>query len=196
MKLAEVGEGDLGALAEEHRDRVRQLLVAGRLALVRRYKTDGSSGLRCVRLLPKDPRFDPDGVAELLRGQSGPGLRGTVEEAFPELQGKITTTTQTYARQQIDELAASFPQDTLEEQEADLPTGIDNSIRALLPEPVYIPAVKDLSDDIRTRERASFGRLLSILLAVIEPQLEEAKELFASLTEKLNQYRKRRRVSR
>lgn len=190
VNLTEVGEGELRALAEEHRQRVKDLLAEGRLTLVRHYKTDGSSTLRCVRLLPKDPRFRADSVNELLRGQSGASLRTKVEEAFPELKGKITATTQTFARQQIEELATSFPKEALEEQEADLPTGIDNSIKALLPEPVYIPAVKDLSDDIKTRESASFGRLLAILLSVIEPQLQEAKELFASLTEKLNRTEK------
>jgi len=67
-----------------------------------------------------------------------------------------------------------------------LPTGIDNSIRAILPEPVYIPAVKDLTDELKTKETASFGKLLNILLDVIEGDLTEAVETFENLRRKLN----------
>ena len=83
-------------------------------------------------------------------------------------------------------MSAHFPPTDLVLEDIPLPTGIDNSIRALLPEPVYIPAVKDLSDDLKTKESASFGKLLNILLDVIEADLTEAAETFENLRKKLN----------
>ena len=75
-----------------------------------------------------------------------------------------------------------------EKEEKDIPleSGFDNTIKALFPEPIYIPAVKDLSDDMKTKESASFGKLLNILLDVIEEDLTDAKEVFENLRKKLN----------
>ncbi|MEN6488872.1 MAG: AAA family ATPase, partial [Smithella sp.] len=67
-----------------------------------------------------------------------------------------------------------------------LPTGIDKSIEPMLPDPIYIPAVKDLADDIKTTESTPFGKILSILLQAVEPKLPDAKKLFEELNAKLN----------
>lgn len=190
VTLEDVSDDDLEVLAQEHRERIEQLLDNKTLRLVRRYNTDGTSTLRCVRPLPKDERFRPEKIATLLKGLSGSDLKKKVEEIFPELAGKLNATTQTAAKQRIEELANSLPPEQITEQEVDLPTGIENSIKALLPEPVYIPAVKELSDDVKTRESASFGRLLSILLNVIEPKLGQVEETFANLNEKLNKIKR------
>jgi hypothetical protein len=79
-----------------------------------------------------------------------------------------------------------LPPDQKTKREVDLPTGIDNSVRAFLPEPIYIPAVKDLADDIKTKDSASFGKLLGILLASIKPHLAHAEEFFRDLHNLLN----------
>ena len=56
----------------------------------------------------------------------------------------------------------------------------------MLPEPIYIPGVKDLADDIKTKDSSNFGRLLSILLNQITPQLTQAEEAFSFLRKALN----------
>ncbi len=186
VSIQEISDADLEALSPEHRGRVRSISFGGTLCLVRRYKTDGTSSLRCERLLPLEERFRPDSVASLIKGLSGTNLRNKVEEVFPELKGKLSTITQTGIKDQIDEYVASMPVEQLTNCESDLPTGIDNSIKALLPEPIYIPAVKDLTDEVKTRDSASFGKILSVLLNVIGPKLAEVQSTFAVLNEKLN----------
>ena len=74
----------------------------------------------------------------------------------------------------------------MEEKDISLDTGINNSITSFFPEPIYIPAVKDLSDDMKTKDSASFGKLLNILLDVIEDDLSEAKGVFDELRKKLS----------
>ena len=86
----------------------------------------------------------------------------------------------------IQAYVSTLDEDLFESHDIPLPTGIDNSIRSILPEPIYIPAVKDLSDDLKTKESASFGKLLNILLGVIEDDLVEATETFENLRRKLN----------
>ncbi|GAB2506579.1 ATP-dependent nuclease [Arenimonas alkanexedens] len=56
----------------------------------------------------------------------------------------------------------------------------------MLPDPIYIPAVKDLSDDIKTTESTPFGKILAILLQAIETKLPDAHRLFGELNAKLN----------
>ncbi len=89
-------------------------------------------------------------------------------------------------REKIALLSESLPDDEKILDDLPLPTGIDRSISGMLPEPIYIPAVKDLADDIKTKEGTPFGRVLGILLKAIEPSLSEEKELFERLEAKLN----------
>ncbi len=56
----------------------------------------------------------------------------------------------------------------------------------MLPEPIYITAVKDFRDDVKTTESTPFGNVLGMLLKAIEPELSDEKTLFDSSTAKLN----------
>ena len=89
-------------------------------------------------------------------------------------------------KQRIQELADSLPDDQKTVTDQALPTGIDKSIIPMLPDPIYIPAVKDLADDIKTTESTPFGKILAILLRVVEPKLPDAQKLFEELNSKLN----------
>jgi len=86
----------------------------------------------------------------------------------------------------IQELADSFPDDQKQPADMDLPTDIDKSVTPFLPEPIYIPAVKDLSDDIKTKEGTPFSKVLRILLKAIEPDLSDAQQIFEELNKRLN----------
>src|SRR5690606_27491976 len=66
-----------------------------------------------------------------------------------------------------------------------LPTGLDKSVLPMLPERIYIPAVKDLGDDTKTAESSSFGKILSIVMKSIEPLLADEAGLFDKLSKKL-----------
>jgi len=191
IAFEDIGDADLARLAEEHRPRVAGIVKKGRLVLVRHYGTDGKSTLLFSALMPTDARFSPDNIAALVKGQrAGQAFATKVIQAFNELEGVVDATmNQDAFRQKILELADSIPDEKKEAIDLALPTGIDKSIEPMLPDPIYIPAVKDLADDIKTTESTPFGKILAILLPAVEAKLPEAQKLFAELNEKLNRIR-------
>ena len=188
VTFEDITDADLARLAEEHRTRVAGIVKDGRLTLVRSYGTDGRSSLLYNTLAPDDARFSPDSLADLMtRQRAGQAFVTKVVEAFPELDGIVDTTmNQEAMKQKIQELADRLPDGQKTAADQALPTGIAESIEPMLPDPIYIPAVKDLADDIKTTQSAPFGKILSILLQAVEPKLPDAKELFAELNAKLN----------
>jgi len=182
----------LGKLGEENKTKIQKFVKNSELVLARRYATDGSSKLRVVTHIPIETKFHSEKIDEAFKGKKGKELGETLTTFYPEVAGKEVAnavTSQGAAKDLIDKFVNQLPAEKLVLADMPLPTGIDNSIRAILPEPVYIPAVKDFSDDLKTKESASFGKLLHILLEVIEDDLAETTELFESLRKKLNRVR-------
>jgi putative ATP-dependent endonuclease of OLD family len=188
VTFEDISDADLARLADEHRSRVAGIIKNGRLVLVRRYDTDGKSSLLYRTLTPKDPRFSAECIANLVRNQRpGQAFVTKVVQAFPELNGIVDTTmNQDAVKKKIQELADSLPDAQKTESDQPLPTGIDRSIEPMLPTPIYIPAVKDLADDIKTTESTPFGKILGILLPAVEAKLPDAQRLFEQLNSKLN----------
>jgi len=188
VTFEDIGEADLARLAEEHRTRVAEIVKNGRLVLVRTYDTDGKSALLYNTLTPTDARFSADSLGALVKGQRpGQTFVNKVVQAFPELVGGVDTNMNRDAvKQKIQELADSLPDHQKVAADQALPTGIDKSIEPMLPYPIYIPAVKDLADDIKTTESTPFGKILAILLPAVEAKLPEAQKLFEELNSKLN----------
>lgn len=187
ITLSEITAADISMLAEEHRERIAAITVDGKLTLVRCYETDGKSRLRYVGLVPKDERFLDSAVSSLVKGKKGGPLKSAVVGVFPELEGKLDSSASgAKVRELIQELANAIPGEQKEESDADLPTGIDESIKAFLPEPIYIPAVKNLADDTKTSQTTPFGRILGILMDAVEPQLGNIATLFKELSGKFN----------
>jgi hypothetical protein len=81
---------------------------------------------------------------------------------------------------------ATLPADARVLDEVPLPSGISASISALLPEPIYIPAVKNLSDDLKTSQSTSFGRLIGLLLEDLAPDLAQINTSLEQLHALLN----------
>ncbi len=189
VEVTGITQETLEKVAEDHRPKILPLVADGKLTLARRYATDGSSKLRVVKSVPKDKKFSSDHVEDVFKGKKGKDLLKTLQAFYPEIaadDGAASVTTQKAAKELIEKYVNSLPPNDLELADVPLPTGIDNSIRSLLPEPVYIPAVKDLADDLKTKEGASFGKLLNILLDVIEDDLTDETETFENLRRKLN----------
>lgn len=188
VRFEGITDADLARLAQEHRTRVASIIKDGCLTLVRVYGTDGKSSLRYNTLTPVDARFSADSIADLMKRQRpGTTFVNKVVGAFPELNGRVDTTmSQDEMKQKIQELADSLPDDQKTAADQALPTGIDKSIEPMLPDAIYIPAVKDLADDIKTTQSTPFGKILSILLQAVEPKLPDAKKLFEELDAKLN----------
>jgi energy-coupling factor transporter ATP-binding protein EcfA2 len=188
VTFEDIGGADLARLADEHRTRVEGIVKSGRLVLVRTYGTDGKSSLLFNTLTPNDARFSADNIAALVKGQrAGQPFVNKVLQVFPELNGVVDSTmNQDGVKQKIQEFADLLPDDQKTAADQALPTGIDKSIEPMLPDPIYIPAVKDLADDIKTSESTPFGKILAILLQAVEPKLPEAQRLFEDLNTKLN----------
>lgn len=183
-----IGEANLARLADEHRTRVAGIVNNGRLVLVRTYDTTGKSSLLYNTLTPNDARFSAENISALVKGgRPGRAFVEKVVRAFPELNGVVDETmNQDAVKQKIQELADSLPDDQKTAADQPLPTGIEKSIEPMLPDPIYIPAVKDLADDIKTSESTPFGKILAILLQAVESKLPDAQRLFEELNAKLN----------
>lgn len=186
VTLAEIGAPDLALLAPEHRFRIEPLISNQSITLVRQYGTDGKSQLGYFGLVPLEPRFNELGREELMRGKRGAELKAAVVAQFPELTDRAAEiTSQRSANDLIAQLAEGLPPEAKALRFIALPTGKDFSITPMLPERIYIPAVKDLADETKTSESSSFGKILGILLKVIEPKLAEDQALFNRLSKKL-----------
>jgi putative ATP-dependent endonuclease of OLD family len=188
LSLEDIEDADLERLAEEHRTKIFDILKDRTLTLVRLYGSDGKSSLKYRKRCPRDPRFSDETLSELMKGKkAGRPFVDAVVAQFPELNGVATPTmNQTEMRSTIQRLADELPEDQKILVDADLPTGIDKSVSAMLPEPIYIPAVKDLRDDVKTTESTPFGKVIGMLLKAIEPELAAEKTLFDQLNAKLN----------
>jgi predicted ATP-dependent endonuclease of OLD family len=185
--LGDITKEDLDKISE-HRDRIEPYIVEQQLILARRYSTDGKSKLRLVTKVPKEEKFRKEAIDENFKGKKGNELAECMQTIYPELPFEGSITTQKQAKEIIQGYIDNLEDAKKIETDIDLPSGFDNSIRKLLPEPIYIPAVKDLSDDMTTKTSASFGKLLQFLLGEIEDEFAEAKGGFADLERKLNRF--------
>lgn len=179
----------LEKISEENKKKIQPYVVDSSITLARRYAIDGSSKLRIVTKIPNELKYRDEEIEEIFKGKKGKELGEALLAVYPEVattEDCKAVTTQKGAKELIEKYVAGMPAEKLVLADIALPTGIDNSIRGILPEPVYIPAVKDFSDDLKTKESATFGKLLHILLAVIEGDLSEAVETFEALRKKLN----------
>lgn len=189
VHLSGVSNKVLNKLEDDHRQKLEAYVVKENLTLARRYSTDGTSKLRVVTDVPKQEKYRADYVSTVLAGKKGKEIVELLKAFYPETGDDAALSsvgTQKAAKELIENYIATLPPENFALEDIPLVTGIDNSIRAILPEPIYIPAVKDLIDDLKTKEGASFGKLLNILLNVIEDDLAEAVEIFESLRRKLN----------
>jgi putative ATP-dependent endonuclease of the OLD family len=186
VTVAGITNEDLLLLADEHRARISSSISNGKLNLVRRYDTEGKGSLGRFGMAPKEERFQPDDVAALVSKKTGSILKKAVLAEFSELaESSASITSQTTAKELIIKLGEALPPEKKELRFIPLETGIDKSILPMLPERIYIPAVKDFSDETKTAESSSFGKILSIVLKAIEPLLAAEADLFAKLSKQL-----------
>ncbi|MCL6667338.1 ATP-dependent nuclease [Streptomyces panaciradicis] len=187
VAFEEIKDEDLSRLTEEHRSRITEHVSEGKLSLSRIYSEPGKGVLRMVRPMPIDKKYWPDTLTEVMTGKQREELREAAVFHIPELATVLSPRpTQKQIRAEVEKLIETLPEDQKKPEDVPLVTGMDKSIHALLPEVIYIPAVKDLSDDLKTAETASFGKLLGILFNSIKPQLANVDALFSRLESLLN----------
>jgi len=198
ITFSNIDEKDINRLAPEHRERIKELMKDDTLILTRQYSNDGKSELLCSRMSPKDSRFNKEVIGGLMKGKKGKEVSSGVASLFPEYKDKLenlTTQKDVYAK--LDEIIAELPIEEKELKLSPLPTGIDNSISKFLPEPIYIAAVKDLKDDVKSKESATFGKLLGILMRFLEnsKHFETISKSFTELHSLLNVVREAEQVT-
>lgn len=188
LTFTEIREADLQRLEESHRSRIEPEVSDGRLTLARTYTGPGKGSMWVVKKVPSDARFRKPALEEVLRPRISAeeleaNVRGVYREIFDKLSGKVTRVA---VKREWAELVAALPEDAYSTGDDPLMTGLDKSVAPLLPEPIYIPAVKELNDDLKTTSSATFGRLLSLLFEDIEHQLPELEASFDQLRNQLN----------
>jgi putative ATP-dependent endonuclease of the OLD family len=187
LRFSGVSKGHLYRLEESHRGRVETLLEEESLTLLVRYPPGDTADLKVVRLLPRDERLYGDGLTTLFRGVRGRAVREVFEREFPEFLDDLPDgANATQAKAYVTSLIPTFAREDLVERERPLPSGIPSSISNLLPEPIYIPAVKDLNDEVKTTQATSFGRLIGLLVEDLEPDLENFNRALDDLDRMLN----------
>lgn len=184
LEFEEVSERDLERLAEEHRSKIAPLIENERLVLLVRYRVDRRLDIRVQRRVPIEDRYKEEGIAGAFSSKRGAAIREALTTAYPEfLDGAPDALNVGDAKKYVSSKVRELGTENFTNEEGPLPSGMSSSIEALLPEPIYIPAVRNLADELKTGQSTSFGRLLGLLLADMTPDLET---ITASL-ERLNQ---------
>lgn len=185
--LSEITPPHLERLADESRGKIASLLVDGSLELIIRYRPDQKVEIKVNRLVPDEVRYRDDWISEALAGKRGAAVREVILQQYPEFADACPDNLNvTFAKQYLSECIDQLPRDQFTFAEAPLPSGISNSIAALLPEPIYIPAVKSLADDLKTTQSTSFGRLLALLLEDMSSDLEQINQSLDQLNTLFN----------
>jgi len=189
-----IGSSDLILITdEEHRRRISTLIKNKSLRLTRKFPLNDNTKLTCTKLIPKNEKWRDNKITEILHGKRGAELKQVAIDNYTEIQNDINNIngqiTQSKIKEIIDQFISTFPDnDMINDDFCDLPTGIDASIKSLLPNPIFIPAVKDISEDLKTTDKAAFGSLLGIVLIGIknEKEMQSFKEALDELNQKLN----------
>ncbi len=188
--LADVNDQDLARVVEENRQRIADLIDDGRLTFCARYELGEKINLTAKRLMPTEARYRPDAINAAFDGQRGvAAIRTVFESTFPELVANLPAegfTTQRDAKAFLGAMVGGLPRDQFVLEACPLPSGISASITSLLPEPIYIPAVRNLNDELKTTQSTSFGRLLGLLLDDMEPDLGNINDALSTLNAMFN----------
>ncbi|MEU2821948.1 ATP-dependent endonuclease [Streptomyces sp. NPDC057271] len=185
--FCDVNSSDLDRLDDEHRKRIEKYVVDGQMTLIREYPHDGKMQVKILTQVPTEDRFTKQVMEEVISVSAGDHLKEAVAYQYPEYpipdNGRVTKVS---FRNWFEEYSQTLPPEAMKEGEVPLPTGIASSATPFLPDVIYIPAVKELSDELKTSESATFGKLLTILFGQIEPQLGKVAQLFDDLQSALN----------
>ena len=154
-------------LIDSHRTKVAPLIEDGKLTLKREFYPSEKSKFQIRRRMPRNSRFEL--VEDAIKGKRKSGYEEALKDLFPDYGEHFSgVTSKEAALESIDTLIQSLPDDAFEFKYGPLPSGIDAGIANFLPETVYIPASKDVKEDLKTSGSARFAKLLGLLIEAIE----------------------------
>ncbi|WP_256415597.1 ATP-dependent endonuclease [Acinetobacter sp. 5862] len=190
ITFSDVNENDLSKISdEENRSRIQNIIENNTISFRRKYKLDFTSDLLCYKKVPIDTIYKADWIANELKGKKTPEIKNFLRETYQLPQDMVSSvSSQAAAKEKIEELINNLSDDNFNYEWESLPTGFSNTVTPMFPEPIYIPAVKDFSDETKTKESTSFGKLIKILFTQIEksPEFLEIKSSFDKLNKMLN----------
>jgi putative ATP-dependent endonuclease of the OLD family len=191
LDLIDVTKDDYARIPdEEARTRLQSSEVSGAIAFVRIFNLDGDKvttpQLHVIDRVATEPRFTPSGVKDAVTG-AGAELRTNVVAVYPELETVLgAKPVQSLVKKEIQKLIDTLKPDDFDSVPVPLKSGLDTSVKAFLPEVIYIQAVKDVADDIKTTDSATFGKLLGILLDTVRPKFADMEKEFEKIQKKMS----------
>jgi hypothetical protein len=159
------------------------------LEIIRHYDTDGKSSLCFKDNMPKDPRFSQDSIKSVLKGTKGNAIKEAIQGHLPEYESYFEDiNTQRDVYRIISSLIESMDPSELEESLFQFSSAKQKILQKIFPTPIYIPAVKDVNDEVKTTESSTLGKILSVLLETVkdDDQLSEITNAFDDLVILLN----------
>ncbi|MCK5641745.1 MAG: ATP-binding protein, partial [Gammaproteobacteria bacterium] len=159
------------------------------LEIIRHYDTDGKSSLCFKDNMPKDPLFSQDSIKSVLKGTKGNAIKEAIQGHLPEYESYFEDiNTQRDVYRIISSLIESMDPSELEESLFQFSSAEQKILQKIFPTPIYIPAVKDVNDEVKTTESSTLGKLLSVLLETVKDdgQLSEITNAFDDLVILLN----------
>lgn len=183
-----INNEDLARLSDSHRASFEADITDHTITLVRIVPPgESKSSLKILKLGPIEDRFMDEVLTPVMTGKKNEDLRKAVVELIPELELTLPPRpTLKGIRAARDQIVADLPPEKKMPRDEPLGTGIDAAIKAFLPEPLYIEAVKDVATELKTSDTATFGKLLKILLTEVSDQLEGIEEQFSDIQRKLS----------
>ncbi|WP_144095648.1 ATP-dependent nuclease [Croceicoccus sediminis] len=187
LKFSGVNATHLNRLAPEHRNRISAILDDETLRLIIRFNCGQKCETTTLKLIPVNPSYRDDVINDVFAGLRPPAVSQTLTDRYPEFsEGCPPDLNITGAKAYLANKISELPRNDFELAETPLPTGIPTSIGQLIPEAIYIPAVKNFSDDLKTSQSTPFGRLLGLLLEGMQPAFEQIEQSLADLDGLLN----------
>lgn len=192
LVVDDIDAQDLARISDAaQRQSIENVLTDGQLILVRTatYGTKISSTLQRMKLQPIDNRWSLEDLNAAITGKKNPQLREVAVAQLPQLDKPLVDKpTMAVIREQRELLIAAMPVEEMELQETAIPTGISTALTPLLPEVIYIEAVKDASAEVKTTDAATFGKLLKILLDEVADQFGDIEKEFQKIQRKLSRH--------
>lgn len=191
----EVEQSDFDRLKiESKRENFKECLLGdGTIGICRR---SDSKQLQLIRPYPTEPRLGPDEFSRFHEvtwdeKDSKNDFRDKMLERYPELENFLTEgkeSNKTEWPDAYDRFIEAQPEGVeFTRCPGPPPSGIDADLKNLLPETIFIPAVKEVSDVTKTTRSAELGQLLSQLSSEIQEELDEAiDQAMADVHKRLN----------
>jgi len=187
LSFDQVTEQELARLSPEQQAKIQPRIRDEKLTIIVRYTVGNKVAIKMLSARPIEERYRDEAIDDAFRNKRGGAIMATLNEKYIEFSGDdLAFNAVGAAKEHVKQRIAQDEGTTWELVEADLPTGMSSSISNLLPEVIYIPAVKNLKDDLKTTQSTSFGRLLGLLLEDMAPDLDTINQALMDLDTLLN----------